>query len=100
MTRAILHLDMDAFYASVEQRDNPALKGKPLIVGGHPSRGVVLAASYEVRPFGVKSAMPMSRAIRQAPQAIVVPPRPAAYAEASEQVFSIFETYTPKIEPL
>lgn len=100
MPRAILHVDMDAFYASVEQRDDPRLRGKPVIVGGHPSRGVVLAASYEVRPFGVKSAMPMARAVRQAPQAIVVPPRPSAYAEASEQVFAIFESFTPLIEPL
>ncbi|MBL9039356.1 MAG: DNA polymerase IV [Archangium sp.] len=91
---------MDAFYASVEQRDAPALQGKPVIVGGHPTRGVVLAASYEVRPFGVRSAMPMSRAMRLAPNAIVVPPRFAAYAEASEQVFRIFEHYTPLIEPL
>src|SRR3954465_1541671 len=100
MSRAILHIDMDAFYASVEQRDDPALKGKPLIVGGHPTRGVVLAASYEVRPFGVHSAMPMSRALKQAPHAIVVPPRPSAYAEASEQVFAIFEAVTPLVEPL
>lgn len=100
MSRAIIHVDMDAFYASVEQRDDPALRGKPVIVGGHPTRGVVLAASYEVRPFGVRSAMPMSRAVRQAPHAIVVPPRGHAYAEASELVFSIFERYTPLIEPL
>ncbi|MCP3097717.1 DNA polymerase IV [Myxococcus sp. K15C18031901] len=98
--RAIIHLDMDAFYASVEQRDNPALKGKPLIVGGHAQRGVVVAASYEVRPFGVRSAMPMSRALKAAPHAIVVKPRFPAYAEASEQVFAIFERYTPLIEPL
>jgi DNA polymerase-4 len=98
--RAIIHVDMDAFYASVEQRDNPSLRGKPVIVGGHAQRGVVLAASYEVRPFGVRSAMPMARAMKLAPQAIVVPPRFAAYAKASEQVFSIFERYTPLIEPL
>src|SRR6266852_9475789 len=91
---------MDAFYASVEQRDNPSLKGRPVIVGGHPTRGVVLAASYEARPFGVRSAMPMSWALRQAPQAIVVPPRFGAYLEASEQVFSIFESVTPLVEPL
>jgi len=96
----ILHADLDAFYASVEQRDDPKLRGKPVIVGGHPKRGVVLAASYEVRPFGVKSAMPMSWAVQRAPQAIVVPPRPLAYAEASEQVFEIFSRYTPLIEPL
>ena len=98
--RAIVHVDMDAFYASVEQRDDPRLRGQPVIVGGHPTRGVVLAASYEVRPFGVRSAMPMSQAVRLAPKAIVVPPRPRAYAEASEQVFEIFERYTPQVEPL
>ncbi len=98
--RAIIHVDMDAFYASVEQRDNPSLKGKPLIVGGHAQRGVVLAASYEVRPFGVRSAMPMARAVKLAPHAVVVRPRFSAYAEASEQVITIFERYTPLVEPL
>ncbi len=98
--RAIVHVDMDAFYASVEQRDDPKLRGKPVIVGGHPTRGVVLAASYEARPFGVKSAIPMSQAVRLAPHAIVVAPRPHAYADASEAVFKIFETVTPQIEPL
>ncbi|MHB8878364.1 MAG: DNA polymerase IV [Myxococcaceae bacterium] len=98
--RAILHVDMDAFYASVEQRDNPKLQGKPVIVGGHPTRGVVLAASYEVRPFGVRSAMPMSRAVRACPHAVVVQPRFTAYAEASEEVFEIFSGVTPLIEPL
>jgi DNA polymerase-4 len=98
--RHIIHLDMDAFYASVEQRDRPELRGKPVIVGGHPSRGVVTAASYEVRPFGVRSAMPMSRAIKLAPHAIVVHPRFSAYIEASEAIFSILERYTPLIEPL
>ncbi len=96
----IIHVDMDAFYASVEQRDRPELQGKPVIVGGHPKRGVVLAASYEVRPFGVRSAMPMARAIKAAPSAIVVPPRFHAYVEASEAVFRLFEAYTPLIEPL
>ena len=98
--RAIIHVDMDAFYASVEQRDDPSLKGKPLIVGGHAQRGVVLAASYEVRPFGVHSAMSMARALKLAPHACVVPPRFSAYAQASEQVFAIFERYTPLVEPL
>ena len=98
--RAIVHLDMDAFYASVEQRDSPALRGKPVIVGGHPRRGVVLAASYEVRPFGVRSAMPMAEALRRAPDAVVVPPRPEAYAAASEEVFAILESVTPLVEPL
>jgi DNA polymerase-4 len=97
---AIIHLDMDAFYASVEQRDFPDLRGKPVIVGGHPRRGVVLAASYEVRPFGVRSAMPMAVALRKAPAAIVVPPRMAAYVEASDAVFAILSTVTPLIEPL
>ncbi|HME90340.1 MAG TPA: DNA polymerase IV [Myxococcaceae bacterium] len=100
MAKAILHLDMDAFYASVEQRDDPSLRGRPLIVGGHPTRGVVLAASYEARPLGVRSAMPMSRALRQAPQAIVVPPRFSAYLEASERVFEIFASATPLVEPI
>ena len=98
--RAIIHVDMDAFYASVEQRDNPSLRGKPIIVGGHAQRGVVVAASYEVRPFGVRSAMPMARAMKLAPHAIVVKPRFSAYSEASEQVFAIFERYTPLVEPL
>jgi DNA polymerase-4 len=98
--RAIIHLDMDAFYASVEQRDRPALRGKPVIVGGDARRGVVLAASYEVRPFGVCSAMPMAEALRLAPQAEVVPPRFAAYAAASEAVFAILESVTPLCEPL
>lgn len=100
MTRAIIHIDMDAFYASVEQRDAPNLRGKPVIVGGDVRRGVVLAASYEVRPFGVRSAIPMARAIKLAPRAIIVPPRFGAYVEASEAVFRIFERYTPLIEPL
>ncbi|HUB06763.1 MAG TPA: DNA polymerase IV [Myxococcales bacterium] len=91
---------MDAFYASVEQRDDPALRGRPVIVGGHPKRGVVLAASYEVRPFGVRSAMPMARAVLLAPQAVVVPPRFTAYAEASARVFEIFESVTPLVEGL
>jgi DNA polymerase-4 len=98
--RAILHVDMDAFYASVEQRDDPALRGRPVIVGGASRRGVVLAASYEVRPFGVKSAMPMARALRLAPEAIVVGPRPDAYAAASARVFEILEAVTPLVEPL
>ena len=98
--RNILHVDMDAFYASVEQSDRPELRGKPVIVGGHPQRGVVVAASYQVRPFGVRSAMPMSQATRLAPQAIVVPPRFEAYAAASEEIFAILESFTPLCEPL
>jgi DNA polymerase-4 len=98
--RAIIHLDMDAFYASVEQRDRPELRGKPIIVGGDARRGVVLAASYEVRPFGVRSAMPMAEAIRRAPHAEIVRPRFSAYAAASESVFAILESVTPLFEPL
>ncbi len=100
MSRAIVHLDMDAFYASVEQRDDPSLRGRPVIVGGHPKRGVVLAASYEVRPFGVRSAMPMSRAVRLAPDAVVVRPRFDAYVAASERLHAILESVTPLVEPL
>ncbi len=91
---------MDAFYASVEQRDNASLKGRPVIVGGDRLRGVVCAASYEARPFGVRSAMPMSTALALAPQAIVLAPRMAVYAEVSQAVFSIFERFTPMVEPL
>jgi DNA polymerase-4 len=98
--RAIVHLDMDAFYASVEQRDDPALRGRPVIVGGAARRGVVLAASYEVRPFGVRSAMPMARALRLAPDAVVVRPRHDVYADVSARVFAILESVTPLVEPL
>lgn len=91
---------MDAFYASVEQRDRAELRGKPVIVGGHPTRGVVLAASYEVRRFGVRSAMPMAIALRKAPHAIVVPPRMDAYQAASDEVFRILSSVTPLVEPL
>lgn len=98
--RTILHVDLDAFYASVEQRDNPELRGKPVLVGGRSGRGVVLAASYEARPFGCRSAIPMAKAIRLCPQAIIARPRFEAYRKASEQVFAVFERFTPEIEPL
>ncbi len=98
--RTFIHLDMDAFYASVEQRDSPALRGRPVIVGGDMRRGVVCAASYEARPFGVRSAMPMAQALKLAPHAIVVPPRMAHYAAVSDAVFAVFGRYTPLIEPL
>jgi DNA polymerase-4 len=98
--RTILHVDMDAFYASVEQRDDPSLRGRPVIVGGSSRRGVVLAASYEVRPFGVRSAMSMGEALRRAPHAVVVPPHRDRYEAASAQVFAIFRRYTPLVEPL
>src|SRR3954467_9462888 len=92
---------MDAFYASVEQRDDPSLRGKPLAVGGRPEgRGVVAAASYEARAFGVYSAMPMSRAVRLCPSLVVVPPDFARYTAASTAVFSIFREVTPLVEPL
>ena len=91
---------MDAFYASVEQRDDPKLRGRPVIVGGSSRRGVVLAASYEVGPFGVRSAMSMAEALRRAPHAMVVPPRRDRYEAASAQVFAIFRRYTPLVEPL
>jgi DNA polymerase-4 len=100
VVRAILHVDMDAFYASVEEQDRPALKGKPLIVGGTGGRGVVAAASYAVRRFGVHSAMPMREALRRCPEAIVVHPRMARYQEISEQVFAIFREFTPLVEGL
>ena len=92
---------MDAFYASVEQRDDPALRGKPVAVGGQPdSRGVVAAASYEARKFGVRSAMPMSRAVRLCPQLVIVRPNFAKYRDVSEQVMGILRSCTPLVEPL
>lgn len=99
--RHILHVDMDAFYASVEQLDRPELKGKPVLVGGRPEgRGVVSTASYEARPFGCRSAMPMAQAVRLCPQAVVVPPRFERYSELSRQVFTVLEEFTPLVEPL
>lgn len=98
--RTILHVDMDAFYASVEQRDDPSLRGRPVIVGGAGNRGVVAAASYEVRRFGVHSAMPMREALRRCPDAVCVPPRIGHYAEVSRQVFAVFHEYTPLVQGL
>jgi DNA polymerase IV len=99
--KRILHLDMDAFYASVEQRDNPALKGLPVAVGGDPSgRGVVAAASYEARAFGVRSAIPMARAVRLCPQLVIVRPAFERYRAVSNTVFDIFRSITPLVEPL
>jgi DNA polymerase-4 len=101
MLRKIIHIDMDAFFAAVEQRDNPALRGKPIIVGGPPdSRGVVATCSYEARTFGVRSAMPCSQAHRLCPSAIFVPPRFEAYKQVAYQVRNIFYEVTDLVEPL
>jgi DNA polymerase-4 len=98
--RKIIHVDMDAFYASVEQRDNPDLRGKPVAVGGYRERGVVAAASYEARKFGVRSAMPSVTAKRQCPDLIFVKPRFEVYKAVSQQIREIFAEHTPIIEPL
>jgi DNA polymerase-4 len=99
--RRIIHVDMDAFYASVEQRDRPDLRGKPLAVGGQPDRrGVVAAASYEARAFGVHSAMSMAKAVRLCPPLVIVPPDFSRYRAASNAVFAIFREVTPLVEPL
>lgn len=98
--RQILHVDMDAFYASIEQRDDPTLKGKPVIVGGRSMRSVVCTASYEARPFGVRSAMPIAEAVRRCPHGVVIPPRMGRYMEVSEQVMAILHRYSPLVEGL
>lgn len=99
--RHIIHADMDAFYASIEQRDHSELRGKPILVGGSPeARGVVAAASYEARDFGCRSAMPMKTAMRLCPQAQRIPPRFSRYREVSDQVMAIFRRLTPLVEPL
>jgi DNA polymerase-4 len=98
--RVILHVDMDAFYAAVEQRDRPELRGQPVIVGGIGARGVVSTASYEARKFGVRSAMPVSEARRLCPNGIYLAPRMAAYKEASDQVFEILRRFTPLVQGL
>ena len=99
--RKIIHIDMDAFYASIEQKDHPVFRGRPLIVGGDPrGRGVVAACSYEARRFGIRSAMPCRKAASLCPQAIFTPPRMERYVEISSQIMDIFRRYTPLVEPL
>ena len=98
--RRIIHIDMDAFYASVEQRDDPELRGKPVAVGGARERGVVAAASYEARRFGVRSAMASVTARRKCPELIFVPPRFDVYKSVSRQIQAIFASYTPLVQPL
>ncbi|MEM6985668.1 MAG: DNA polymerase IV [Pseudomonadota bacterium] len=101
MVRKILHIDMDAFYASVEQRDNPALRGQPVVVGGQPGqRGVVAAASYEARTFGLRSAMPTATAVKLCPHAVFIKPRFEHYRAVSQQIREVFSRYTDLIEPL
>ena len=98
--RVIAHADMDAFYASIEQLDDPELRGRPLLIGPNSSRGVVLTASYEARPFGVGSAMPMARARRLCPEALIVPPRFDRYSQVSAAVMKLFGDFSPDVEPL
>jgi DNA polymerase IV len=98
--RVIVHADMDAFYASVEQLHRPELRGKPLLVGGTGARSVVCTASYEARPFGCKSAMPMAEARRRCPQAVVIAPDFGRYQAASDQVMAVFRAFSPLVEPL
>ena len=98
--RKIIHVDMDAFYASVEQRDDPSLRGRPVAVGYAAKRGVVAAASYEARTFGVRSAMPAVTAMRQCPELVFVPPRFEVYRAVSRQIHTIFAAYAALIEPL
>ena len=100
-TRCILHADLDAFYAAVEQMDRPELRGKPVLVGGSPEgRGVVAACSYEARAYGIRSATPMRTALHLCPQAIVVPPRFDRYRQVSDQVMAVFRSITPLVEPM
>ena len=98
--RIIAHADMDAFYAAVEQLDDPALRGRPILVGSPSHRGVVLTASYEARPYGVGSAMPMAQARRKCPQALIVPPRFERYQQVSKTIMAAFADFSPDVEAL
>src|SRR5699024_10695853 len=101
MSRKIIHIDMDAFYAAVEQRDDPGLRGLPLVNGGSPDgRGVVATASYEAREFGIRSAMAAAHARRLCPEAVFLRPRHEAYRAESQRIRAIFQRYTPLVEPL
>ena len=101
INRQIIHVDMDAFYAAVEQRDNPELRGKPVVIGGKPnSRGVASTCSYEARKYGIHSAMPLAEAYRRCPQALFLPVNSRKYRQVSDQLRGIFQTYTPLVEPL
>src|SRR5881398_4190226 len=97
--RKIIHVDMDAFYASVEQRDDPELRGRPVLVGGDARRGVVTSASYEARPFGIRSAMPMAEALARCPDAVVVRGRIERYVAVARELRAIFHRFTPLVEP-
>jgi DNA polymerase-4 len=99
-SRSVIHLDLDAFFAAVEQHDRPELRGKPVLVGGSRERGVVCACSYEARPYGIRSAMPIAQALRLCPGALVLPVRIKRYRDLSSQVFEIFARFTDRIEPL
>ena len=98
--RVVVHADMDAFYAAVEQLDDPALRGRPILVGPNSARGVVLTASYEARPYGVGSAMPMARARKLCPQALIVPPRFDRYQRISKTIMDVFGDFSPHVEAL
>ena len=98
--RVVAHADMDAFYAAIEQLDDPALRGRPVLVGPRSDRGVVLTASYEARPYGVGSAMPMAKARRLCPCAVIVPPRLDRYQEVSRTILRVFSDFSPEVEAL
>jgi DNA polymerase IV len=98
--RIVAHADMDAFYAAIEQLDDPALRGRPVLIGPRSDRGVVLTASYEARPFGVGSAMPMARARRLCPNAVIIPPRFDRYQEVSRTIMRVFSNFSPEVEAI